>query len=931
MSPIAVVLVGMFAIVYGSLAVVAVRRPLLRRLAWREAARRRGQSALVVVGLTVGSAAMLGGQLFGDSVGYSSTADSYRYWGRVDLLVTGGQPFSPRIAAALSADPSVRSAMVGAQAGVELIGPVADLDQRLSKPAVRLIGFDPASQPSFGAFVMSDGRRTFGQDLAAGEALVSRSLARALDIKVGDQLRVSPGQLQAGAPVEIRAAGIVRAEGPGAYGLRPSVFAPLATMKLLTGTDLVNVVRASAPGEGPAELAAAHRLASAMRSALKSVPGGRDLQVLEVKANEIKAGASDNGPYFMLVLTSLVLLAGAALVVNLALALAEERRPRLAVLRALGLSRRGLITLSVMEGAIYSIAATVGAVIPAILLVWFFVSHGAGFFGSSDGLEATPQLIVRPESVAIALAATALLTLAALFAAAVRASRMTISSAIKDLPEPAREPRRSWRRIAWLFALGLVATPAVILDGVPGRVLGGSALIVVVAALARGRLPDRVRASVAGAALTAWALGVINTMPKDDSAGWWVLSVVVAVFGLSTLVAANLRVLESLAALPGGRAARLPALLRPPLAYLTRRPVRTGLATGTFALVLTMLSLTAVMTAVFQPNYQRDSAGFEIKVSAPARASITLPASAAAQVARQAAIPTWDYFGLYRESSTEPWQNFYLHLYQLSGAQLQDPPFHLSHRQSRFSSDAEVWRALRDDPTLVVANWPKAGGTKILVGQNGPVVLHVVGEVETGIIGDGLIAPARTLAPLTAGPAGTTVLLQTRAGVDPASIAKDIERSLFADGVGVATTRDLLDAGASWLRGVTLMIDLIMRLGLVVGVLSLGVMALRAVVERRRALGLLRAVGYQKRDVLIGLIAEVALTATIGMLIGIGLGILVGVILVSHTINGGSFRLDIGGIVSAILLVYGAMLLVVLAPALRASRLPPAEALRLVD
>src|SRR5260370_12287575 len=65
-------------------------------------------------------------------------------------------------------------------------------------------------------------------------------------------------------------------------------------------------------------------------------------------------------------LTIVIVLAGVALVVNLALALAEERRPRLAVLRALGLGRTGLVVASVLEGAIYAVGAAVIGAVPWI-------------------------------------------------------------------------------------------------------------------------------------------------------------------------------------------------------------------------------------------------------------------------------------------------------------------------------------------------------------------------------------------------------------------------------------------------------------------------------------------------------------------------------------------------------------------------------------
>ena len=54
--------------------------------------------------------------------------------------------------------------------------------------------------------------------------------------------------------------------------------------------------------------------------------------------------------------------------VNLALSLAEERRPRLALLRAIGLTRTGLVTISMLEAALYSLGAAVLGVLFSLVL-----------------------------------------------------------------------------------------------------------------------------------------------------------------------------------------------------------------------------------------------------------------------------------------------------------------------------------------------------------------------------------------------------------------------------------------------------------------------------------------------------------------------------------------------------------------------------------
>ncbi len=51
--------------------------------------------------------------------------------------------------------------------------------------------------------------------------------------------------------------------------------------------------------------------------------------------------------------------------------------------------------------------------------------------------------------------------------------------------------------------------------------------------------------------------------------------------------------------------AGLRAILRPPLAYLSRRPMRTGLTTGVFAVIIGMLAMFAVFFVIFRPAYER--------------------------------------------------------------------------------------------------------------------------------------------------------------------------------------------------------------------------------------------------------------------------------------------------------------------------------------
>src|SRR5690606_37736181 len=105
------------------------------------------------------------------------------------------------------------------------------------------------------------------------------------------------------------------------------------------------------------------------------------------------------------------------------------------------------------------------------------------------------------------------------------------------------------------------------------------------------------------------------------------------------------------------------------------------------------------------------------------------------------------------------------------------------------------------------------------------------------------------------------------------------------------------------------------------------------VVQRRRLIGSLRAMGVTRRQVFNLIINEAFRLAAAGTAIGIVLGIMLaqGLLhLISDTLNAVYFRIDAASLTIApaqlgkgILLGLGATLLAVLPPALEATRLPP--------
>jgi putative ABC transport system permease protein len=926
------VLLGLFLLSYGALALIIWRRPLVGRIALREAVRRPGQTAVVVGGLMIAGASIFLIQVISDSMYEYNRTSAVRSWGRDDIEVTaGGTFFDPALTQSLAADPSLSSA-AAFQSTVVTTGSVVDVDRNRGKPGVQLTGLDIEVQHRFDPFTLTDGRTTYGDELATGGVFLTQALADDIGARAGDHLTVQAG---GPSPQQATVAGIIRPQGAGAYGNRRSAFGALQTIQRLVASDRINLVRVSARGDGDAEVAAGRQLAPLVRAAV-----GRDgLQVLETKrgALELASQMQNASRGFLTSLGVIVALAATAMVANLAVMLAEERRPRLAVLRALGLTRGGLVQLSVTEGALYSLVA-------ALVGIPFGLAVGVLIVLHPENPEGTGFVLsVLPGSLFGSVAAATLINLVTVLIVSIGTSRMAISAAIRDLPEPQRSARSSPRRLAVLALIGMAGLAAVAFGNPFLRVSGGALVISSISALLRGRVSDRIRYSGAGMAAAAWAIGywwfVSGTISAADGTGPIAGALVVSVVGLSLLVASNLALLEKVGGVLGLLSGWLRATLRPALAYSSRRPLRTGLVIAAFSIVTAVLTISQAAVSAVERDLGSSTGGWDVRATVVGTNELALPAELAPMVARQESLSSRTFLGPVRWDYSDfrgsvDWQQQSVTVYGLSAEQLAGGIMPLIARDPRFASDAAAWAAIGADPGLVASSLDGVGSVAYLAtGQGPPVRFKVVAQLPSvgngapGIL-PGLTGSRQALASVAGSAPGATLLLKTARGTTAQGLARAVQRALLAQGGEASPALRLVEDQYAASRGVLDFFVLLMRVGLLVGILGLGAVALRAVIERRRAIGVLRAIGFQPPQVLTGMLIETALIASAGLAVGLAVAYGLGGPLFSTMSPNTNFRLDGGGFFLTVGLVYAAVLLVTFLPALRAARLRPAEALR---
>jgi len=174
-----------------------------------------------------------------------------------------------------------------------------------------------------------------------------------------------------------------------------------------------------------------------------------------------------------------------------------------------------------------------------------------------------------------------------------------------------------------------------------------------------------------------------------------------------------------------------------------------------------------------------------------------------------------------------------------------------------------------------------------------------------------------------------------------ASVAQSIEeftntndqgyRDLVSDNFVVASATVLYSKVEASMEMVTRLISFLqiyVTFGLVIGAVGMGIISVRNVAERKREIGMMRAIGFPKAQVMASVLLELVVLGIIGLLIGIANGLIISV----GFANMQSATLvipwsDLGIYLSLITLIAlgaGAV------PGWIASRIPPAESLRYV-
>ncbi len=984
MGDLAVVLVIACAVALAALGALALRNRVFFRLGVRNVARRRARTALIVLGLMLGTAIVSSALSTGDTVSSTIRSVAVDALGQTDEMISVqgaevqeeqgfvGQtyldealfPDVERLARQVPRVDGVAPAIIEAVA-------LVDSTTRQAEPRVTLFAADPAKLDGFGTIEPLGGEAVSLGDLGSGEVYLTSEAAEDLGAKAGDDVTV----LAAGREGSFAVAAIVEFDGAGrAAENDAALLMPLAAAQtLLAKEGEIKHVLVSNDGD---ELSGA-RYSDEVVSALEGDLAELGLGIDPVKQDTLEL-ADETGNAFMSFFTTFgtfSIAAGILLIFLIFVMLAAERRTEMGIARAVGTRRGHLVQMFLYEGAVYDlVAAAVGALL-GVAVAYGIVVVMAGAFGDDTGIEIRHDVQVR--SLVVAYCLGVLITFLVVTFSAWRVSVLNIVAAIRSVPAPRIRRRRRFGVLlggAGIALGALIAASGVSSEHATPFMLGISVAIVSLVPLVRTvGLPERVAFTVAGLLIVVvWLLpfGAIAPDYKMDMSVWLTGGIIVVVGATWVFVYNADLFLGGLTRL-FGRSRSLAPVVRMAAAYPLRSRFRTGTTLAMFTLVVFTLVIAATNSNAFMTAFDdvdEYGGGFDVRADVPAISGVE---DMGAAIAATPGLDPRDFTVVAGESVNvldarqvggegfEPYA-----VRGLDDAFLTSTTYGLAAVADGYDSSEEVWDALATTPGLAVVDalvvprrddWGfvarpdfQLTGFYLEDERFAPIPVEARdpqtgAELELSVIGVlkdtapedmlGLFTSQATVAALGERARPTIHHFALAPGVDPGETARALESAFLANGMEADAVSKLLDDSVSVSRTFNRVLQGFVALGLVVGVAALGVISARSVVERRQQIGVLRSIGFRRRMIQGAFLFETSLIALGSILVGTGLGLVVAFNVISDarqtpSWENLSFAVPWSTLVVIFAVVYLAALAATFAPAVRASRIHPAEALR---
>jgi len=542
----------------------------------------------------------------------------------------------------------------------------------------------------------------------------------------------------------------------------------------------------------------------------------------------------------LLVIAGVAVFVGAFLIQNTFRIIVAQRTRELAMLRAIGATARQTTTMVILEALFVGVVASAIGIGVGVLIA-FGLKSAFGAFGF--GLPAT-ALVIAPRTIIVGFVVGIVVTLGSTLVPARKAAQVPPIAALRDVDTP---PRSLGRRIA-------------------------------------------VGVGVTGLGLLMLLVGLFVTFDNALS--------VVGLGALVTFVGVSLvapLIARGFARWVGGPMARTGVAGRLAQENAMRRPRRTASTASALMIGVALVSVIAVFSAsakagvadVFREQFSTD---FQVRLtgfSDPTAAGLPPALGAALRTLPEVSVVVTDRFGDFRfAGDTEagfllavdgPYDQV-VHIDMVAGSPADLGP-----------GDALVGRADSERLGIRVGDTVTIQFASLVTAD-----LRVVGIYEDTAIGLPLVIDYTTYEQHIAFRLDRFVYVKTAAGVDleQARVAITAVTDAYPS-AAVTDTEELIGDLESQIDGLLNLLVVLLAFAIIIALLGIVNTLALSISERKREIGLLRAVGMQRRQVRRMVRWEAVLIALFGGVLGLAVGLALGIALVVAV--GEGLRLTIPG------------------------------------
>jgi putative ABC transport system permease protein len=961
-------LLFLVAVVIGVIALLAAMKPVFFKMAVRNISRRKRYSAIVIAGLMIATAMISGSLVVGDTLDYLIRQDVFESTGEVDIVITAMDTagdrtyFNQSIAYDLAADmeagglPHVDGVAPAIWEVVSIINPRVNA----SAPQAGLLAYDP--QLTVNQLLYEDGTEIDPADVTGGRSVINPELADEIDAVVGDTLMVISSS---GMPVMLEVSAIAKDTGMARWYNSQTVFLDLtyAQESVFLTPQMINKIDVSAEGTKETGYLVTDLAVEDIEAAL---PAGLEFDLSTEKKDGIETAetVSDMVSQIFMVMSSFAIIAGVALIINIFVMLAEERKPEMGISRAIGMQRGHLTQSFMFEGTVYAVIASVIGAFAGLIIAWVMVLLFAQMFAST-GMSLTFRF--DWDSLGVAACGGLLITLLTVIVASWRVSKLNIVRAIRDIPEPVlakSEKRFFFTGIAGLV-FGLLLTFMGDVSEQMALLYSGPCLMVLGGALVGVRyFSPRLPFTLAGLFMIFWTLDPLNWdligrifgSAEGNIEMFIVTGVLLVTGGVLIIMFNSDLMLEGMMRMVRRNRSLLP-VFKIAVSYPMNKKFRTALSLFIFALIMFTV-IVVMMIASFQresvttmtQQYSGgyDIIGYTIRDLDDANLSLgveTLEQRLGTDVVSRADTAVTAPVTLVNGNDTRRTM-----VIGYPEEMLAEGRFSLAARSDDYDSDQAAWAALSENSSLAIMDgtalqsmFATSYGTfyvdvgdemTALAQDGGSHQMKVIGIMDQMFVGGMFVSAsaADEIAPVLD---RTLFYIELAHGLDMTAddASKEIERTFVEYGMITVVVKDLVEEFMSMSSSIMQLMEVFLGIGLIVGITGLGIITIRNIAERRQEIGVMRAIGYQRNMVLSTFMIETSFISLLGILLGLVLGLS----LSYQMWEWGGFKesspfvipwWEVALIVS---IAFGITLLSTTPPSRRAARLAPAEALRRVD